>query len=434
MFAIGQSQIANRKPGQALRRSRAAIFLRTLFALLIGLGGAAHAEQAEDAQSPLEISLLTIGPGPIFWERFGHNAIVVRDRDAGIEVAFNYGIFDFEQENFLANFARGNMRYRIAADRLDDDIEMYREESRSITEQRLNFTPGQAAALRDFLRWNLKPENAFYRYDYYLANCSTRVRDALDKALGGAIQRATEGRSRGYTYRMDSLRLMAPSPLLMLGIDLGLGPYADQRIDYWQESFVPAVFSHALSEVRVQDADGSSRPLVAAEQTIEKGTIPEPPDLPPDLRLAFLLIGIALALVLGWLLRNRSRAARAPAAVFAIVFEIFCGVGGLVLLFLWLGTAHQSAWRNENLLLLNPLCLLLVPAAATLMRNRPRSGAFGARVAWIVAGLAAFALFSKILPWFAQANLHWIVLFLPIHVAIALVVASGARTASARRA
>jgi hypothetical protein len=75
----------------------------------------------------LEISLLTIGPGPIFWERFGHNAIVVRDRDAGTTVAFNYGIFDFEQENFLENFARGNMRYRIAADRLDDDIELYRE-------------------------------------------------------------------------------------------------------------------------------------------------------------------------------------------------------------------------------------------------------------------------------------------------------------------
>ncbi|HJT98125.1 MAG TPA: DUF4105 domain-containing protein, partial [Rhodanobacteraceae bacterium] len=242
---------------------------------------------------PLEISLLTIGPGPIFWERFGHNAIVIRDREAGIEVTFNYGIFDFEQENFLANFARGNMRYRIAADRLDEDIAMYREESRSILEQRLDFTPEQAAALRDFLRWNIRPENAFYRYDYYVANCSTRVRDALDQALGGAIRRATEGRSRGYTYRMDSLRLMAANPLLMLGIDLGLGPYADQRIDFWQESFVPAVFAESLHEVRVAGADGSPHPLVAAENTIERGTIAEPPDLPPDLRVPFLVAGIA---------------------------------------------------------------------------------------------------------------------------------------------
>ena len=376
----------------------------------------------ESSIPALEISLLTIGPGSIFWERFGHNAIVIRDHEAGIEVAFNYGIFDFEQEDFLTNFARGNMRYRIAADRLDDDIGMYREESRSITEQRLAFTPEQAASLRDFLRQNLRPENRFYRYDYYLANCSTRVRDALDQALGGAIKRGIEGRSSGYTYRMDSLRLMAANPLLMLGIDLGLGPYADRRIDFWEESFVPAVLARALNEVRVVDANGASVPLVVSENVIAKGTIEEPPALPPDLRWPFFILGIGLAPVLYMIARARSRAARVPVAIFGVVFELFCGLGGVVLLFLWLGTAHQSAWRNENLLLLNPLCLLLIPAVATLARAQPRAARIGARVAWIVAVLAAFALFSKILPWFAQANLHWILLFLPIHVAIALAV------------
>src|SRR4030095_2968871 len=117
----------------------------------------------------------------------------------------------------------------------------------------------------------------------------------------------------------------------------------------------------------------------------------------------------------------RSRAVRAPVAIFAIVFELFCGLGGIVLLFLWFGTAHQSAWRNENLFLLDPLCLLLIPAAATWLRARPRGSRWRMRIAWFVAALAAFALFSKILPWFVQANLQWILLFLPIHVAIALV-------------
>lgn len=378
--------------------------------------------ETPNPENPLEISLLTIGPGPIFWERFGHNAIVVRDRTAGTAIAYNYGIFDFEQEDFLVNFARGNMRYRIAADDIDDDIEMYRDERRSITEQRLAFTPQQAEALRDFLAWNIRPENAFYRYDYFVANCSTRVRDALDKALDGAIQRATEGRSRGYTYRMDSLRLMAAEPLLMLGIDLGLGPYADRRIDFWEESFVPAVFARALREVSVADPNGVTKPLVSAETTISRGAIADPPDLPFDLRLAFLVIGVACGLAIFAATRARSRVARVPVSLFAIIFELFCGIGGIVLVFLWFGTAHQSAWRNENLLLLNPLCLLLIPAAAALMRTRPRMSARRAYIAWFVGGLAAFALFSKILPWFAQANLHWILLFLPIHVALALAV------------
>jgi hypothetical protein len=400
-------------------RRRIASFALILFFLLQLVAVSVDAQSTEPA-GDLEISLLTIGPGPIFWERFGHNAIVVRDRAADTAIAYNYGIFDFEQENFLANFARGNMRYRIAADDLADDIAMYRDESRSITEQKLAFTPQQAAALRDFLAWNIRPENVFYRYDYYLANCSTRVRDALDRAVDGAIKRGVEGRSGGYTYRMDSLRLMAAEPLLMLGIDLGLGPFADQRIDFWQESFVPAVLSRALREVRVADANGADGPLVSSEATIERGTVAEPPDLPPDLRLSFLVIGVILGLALFMLARSRSRAIRVPAALFAIVFELFCGVAGLVLLFLWFGTAHQSAWRNENLFLLNPLCLALVPLAATLFRARPRIGRWSAQLAWIVAILAAFALFSKILPWFVQANLHWILLFVPIHCGLAI--------------
>ncbi len=109
------------------------------------------------------------------------------------------------------------------------------------------------------------------------------------------------------------------------------------------------------------------------------------------------------------------------------MFELFCGLGGLVLLFLWFGTAHESAWRNENLLLLNPLCLALIPAAATLLRARPRLTRRAARLASIVLVLAAFALFSKILPWFAQANLRWILLFLPIHLAMALAIANSRR-------
>ena len=369
-----------------------------------------------DARPALEISLLTIGPGAIFWERFGHNAIVVRDSAAGTAIAYNYGIFDFEQEDFLVNFARGNMRYRIAADDLDDDIEMYREESRSIIEQRLDMSQDEARALRDFLIWNTRPENVFYRYDYFLANCSTRVRDALDKAVGGAIQRGTEGRSRGYTYRMDSLRLMAAEPLLMLGIDLGLGPYADQRIDFWEESFVPAVFSDALHEVRTSDG----KPLVGAETKIATGTVEEPPQLPPDFRVAFLVIGLAIGALVLWLASLRSAAARVPLAIFATAFELFCGIGGVVLLFLWLGTAHQSAWRNENLLLFNPLCILLLPAWIGSLRGRWQPSRFVRITAILIAALAGLAFFLKVFPAFAQDNRMWIALLLPVHGGLAL--------------
>ncbi|GAA0722062.1 DUF4105 domain-containing protein [Dokdonella soli] len=366
------------------------------------------------------ISLLTIGPGEIFFERFGHNAIVVRDPAGGEAAAYNYGIFDFEQQDFLLNFARGRMRYRIAVDALDDDLAMYRAEGRTITEQRLNLAPEQARALVEFLDWNSRPENAQYRYEYFEANCSTRVRDALDRALGGALHAQSEGRSRGYTYRLDALRLMAPEPLLMLGVDLGLGPYADQRIDFWQESFVPETLRDVVGRASVKSADGSVGPLAIADATLAAGIVEDPPMLPPDLRWPFLGLGLALGALLLWLGGRRRAAIRIPVAMFATVFELFCGVGGAVLLFLWLGTEHHAAWRNENLLLLNPLCLLLVPAWIGVARARWRDRRIARWIAWLVVLGAAFALFSKILPWFVQTNLAWIVLFLPIHIALAI--------------
>ena len=62
-------------------------------------------------------------------------------------------------------------------------VEQYRALGRPITLQRLNLTPAQKRDLRDFLRWNELEENRYYRYDYFLDNCSTRLRDALDRVL-----------------------------------------------------------------------------------------------------------------------------------------------------------------------------------------------------------------------------------------------------------
>lgn len=410
-----------------------------LACLLLVLCACVHAGGA-NAQAPVEsargdsrpvVSLLTIGPGEIFFERFGHNAIVVRDPASGEAVAYNYGIFDFEQQDFLLNFVRGRMLYRIAVDELDDDLAMYRAEGRSITEQRLDFTPDQARTLIDFLDWNSRPENAQYRYDYFESNCSTRVRDALDHALGGALRAQSEGRSRGYTYRLDALRLMAPEPLLAIGIDLGLGPYADQRIDFWQESFVPETLRNVVAQVRVT-RDGHDVPLAAPATTLADGRVEEPPALPPDRRLLFLGISLILGTALFWLGRSPRASARIPLAAFASLFELLCGLGGLVLLFLWFGTEHRAAWRNENLLLLNPLCLLLLPAWLGALRRHGTARATTRWIAWLVVLLAAFALFSKILPWFEQANVQWIVLLLPIHLAIALNL-SRSRWPTARR-
>ena len=109
-------------------------------------------------------------------------------RSQGTDNAYNYGLFDFRQENFLLRFLRGQMWYWMAG----FPARAVRPALRP--GQPLGLAPGaRDAAARpgsscsEFLEWNERPENRFYHYDYYRDNCSTRVRDALDRVLGGRI-------------------------------------------------------------------------------------------------------------------------------------------------------------------------------------------------------------------------------------------------------
>ncbi|HZP66688.1 MAG TPA: DUF4105 domain-containing protein [Rudaea sp.] len=386
--------------------------------LLFPLFSAAQA--VETAAGDVDVALITVGPGEEVWERFGHNAILVRDRATGAARLYNYGIFDFDQENFYLNFARGHMLYRMAVSDPADDFPAYRAEGRWIDEQDLALDAAQRAKLVAFLDWNARPEHAQYLYEYFTANCATRVRDALDLAVDGQIKAQTIAGSRGFTYRMDALRLMRPEPLLMLGMDAGLGPFADRRLSHWDESFVPMEFMRQMRGVHLVDATGAARPLVARDTLLAAGHLPEPPEFPPDWTWQALGVGIALAALLCGLARLHERAwARVGFGFAAGVLELAFGVAGVVLLALWTLTDHISAWRNENLLLLDPLCLLLVPACFASLRARWRPSPLAQRFAIAVAALAALELFLKIFPAFPQDNRLWIALLLPVHAAVA---------------
>ena len=387
------------------------------------------AADAGDANSgaDLDVALYTFGPGEEIWERFGHNAIEIRTRSSGSAILYNYGIFDFGQKNFFLNFARGLMTYRIAAGDPADELPVYVDEGRWIVRQDLNLLPAQRESLAAFLARNALPENAQYRYDYFSANCSTRVRDALDAAVDGAIKAQTIAPSRGFTYRMDADRLMSPDPAIMLAMDAGLGPFADRRLTYWDESFVPMEFMRHVREVKVPGEDGQLRPLVASEQRLAAGRVVDPPESAPDWTWRGAAVGSALALALFGFARARSRTwARAILAMTGTTLALVLGLGGVVLIALWALTDHVSAWRNENILLFNPLCLLLLPCWFGARRTGWRPSTFAVHIATLVAGCAALAWFVKVFPAFAQDNRFWIALLLPLQLVFAIVLRSAA--------
>ncbi|MEF9977548.1 MAG: DUF4105 domain-containing protein [Thermomonas sp.] len=381
------------------------------FLLLALFVGGAHAQPVKaDAQSTPRIGVVTMGPGDIFWERFGHDAIVVDDGAPGGPTSYNFGFFDLAEDGFIGRFVRGEMEYMLVALPLDDDLRYYHEVGRGATLQWLDLEPAQARALAAALAENARPENARYRYDYYTDNCASRVRDAIDRALGGQLRRQLEVRSSGDTYRTESVRLASPAAWMRVGFDLGLGPFADRPLTRWQQAFLPRRLADDLREAK--RADG--RPLVASEiELLPQRQAAEPMGVAPRL-WPWLLAGAALGLLIMGLARRHVRAFASVAAGFWLA----CGLLGLVLLLGWAFTAHHALWANRNLLLLNPLCLLLLPGAWALLRRRTPSGRFRMLliVVAVMAALACIPLWLQVLP---QRNGHWIALLLPIHAAFA---------------
>ncbi len=365
---------------------------------------------AANASPAPRIGVMTMLPGEAFWERFGHDAIVVVDPDTQQATSYNYGFFDMGEPGFVGNFIRGKMRYQLVALPLDEDLANYQALGRGVTMQWLDLDPAQARGLATALAINARPENARYTYDYFLSNCATRVRDRLNDALGGEVQRELAGRSQGNTYRSESVRLAWPAKWMALGFHLGMAGSGDVPLSRWEEAFVPMRLRDSLREVKL----ANGRPLVAAEQELLPSRLPAPPGELPSWRVPAGALGLAIAIGILWLGKRRPRLL----AGLAIPFWLAGGLLGATMLFLWLGSAHVFAYRNENLLLLSPLLLLMLPGGWRVARGRGLAPSFRVLL-WTAAGFAAIAAFLKFLPFMRQENVEWVLLLLPIHWALA---------------
>lgn len=375
---------------------------------------AGTAWSAAPAGAAPRIGVITMQPGEIFFERFGHDAIIVSDPATGQATSYNFGFFDMAEEGFAKRFALGDMQYYLVALPLVEDLAYYREVGRGVDMQWLDLPPDRARALAAALAERAKPENARYAYDYFTNNCSTQVRDMIDWAMGGALESQLVARSRGNTFRSEAVRLASPATWMWLGFDIGLGPYADTTMSRWEEAYVPMRLADSLREAR--NAEG--RPLVREEVRLLPHLIAPEPEERARRWGPWLGAGVLLAVLI---VAAASRAPRVLGA-FALSLWIVCGVAGLVLAFLWGFTEHQAAWANRNLLLFNPLCLLLIPAGIALLRRRELAG----WQKWLLVAIGAGATLAWFLHWLPlalQYNQSWIALLLPVHVALAYVFA-----------
>ena len=398
--------------------------LRTLmlFCVLRFAFDAGSELQAQNVKPPtsnrLQVYLVTIGSGGAIWEKFGHNALWFTD-SAGIDESYSWGTFDFKSPGFVWRFVTLDTRYWVerwppASVLFDFFGNQY---DRTIIVQRLNFTDEQARFALNAARVNALEANKYYRYDYFLDNCSTRVRDAIDAATNGALKRGTSA-TVPRSFRSESVRLTDDMGLAQFGITTALGRRADAPLTLWEDAFVPMRLRDIVRDVKVT-VNGKEEPLVLSESTIHTTKTREERADVPSFWTIPLIIGLALAveLTLFGILGLKSKGLNLAFHMEAAVISAVSGLLGAAILFAWLFTKHTFWALNENLLIVNPLSIWLAPLAvlsATRERWRRPAAILGA----IIAACSAVALMLKGLP-DSQQNIAVIALMLPLNFAIA---------------
>lgn len=363
-----------------------------------------------------EVLLVTIGPGALIWERFGHNGLWIRDPENGIDRIYHWGLFDFQANNFWPKFLKGYMDYSIGSIDSSSFFQFNMENDRDIWLQEINLDADQKNTLLAFLEKNDSEGNRIYRYDYYLDNCSTRVRDVLDHVLGGVINRASVDKGSGKTFRSNTRRLLQSVPLAYLGIHLGLGRPADDEISLWKDMFTPMSLRRHLNKIQLPDG----APLVLSDKFIFNSTkIKEPKHLKSY--LSFYLpvsasFGVFLALQ-GYLMIVRRKIVCVSLAVFGVLWSLLSGLTGTVILIAWFFTDHHFLSWNENFLQFNPLSLILAGCFFILLVRR-RLPKFAFKLLYVVTGLSFFGLVIQIIPVFDQVNAEMIALALPAHLGL----------------
>jgi Domain of unknown function (DUF4105) len=290
-----------------------------------------------------QVSLLTCGAGEEMYSAYGHSAIRIVDKQDGNDIIYNYGVFDFNTPNFYLKFAQGKLLYYLAIEDTESFFDAYKNEGRSIFEQVLDLDSAQIINLVQLLGENYKPENRAYLYDFFYDNCSTRIRDIIEKALGNNFKWDIREGEKKYTFRNCIKTFHKGHSWGDFGIDLCLGLPCDKVATKYYQMFLPNVLSENFQNASIKVSDNSKKSLVRVAQWVN------PPQQLFNMEhwftpiiltslIAFIFIGIIF-------IKSKSINITADIILFGVT-----GLLGLLFLLLWFATDHKATVWNFNLL------------------------------------------------------------------------------------
>ncbi len=304
---------------------------------------------AQQLSSGAVISILTCNPGLDVYSIYGHTAIRVSDPEQGFDSVYNYGVFSFETPDFLYRFAKGQTDYLMIGEKFRRFLPQYEEEKRSVYEQVLNLTPDGKNELFQALIENARPENRIYRYNFFMDNCATRVRDMIERNAGATV-RFTDNHPTE-SFRDLIKHFHHTFRWFDLGIDLLVGKKSDEPVSAYGQMFLPEYLFNQFARAEIIK-DGKTEPLV-----METRTLAEFPNskLKSDKPWPAVVFGLFFLLITGISVTDFRRKKKTD----WLDYWLFAlsGFAGLIIGWFTLYSEHPAMSPNYNLLWAFPLNL-----------------------------------------------------------------------------
>lgn len=295
-----------------------------------------------------KISLLTCSPGTELYSLFGHSAIRIEDPVAGMDIVFNYGTFDFNTPHFYIKYAQGLLPYQLSVASYNNFINSYKIENRTVWSQTLQFDSLQKQTLFNLLAENYEPKNRTYLYNFLFDNCSTRIRDIIEKSANNQIVWKNRQADKNFWNLLDEY--LGTMPWIQWGIHTILGQPGMQEANTRQYMFLPDYLMYAIDS-----ATYNHKPLIDTTETVFQASMPEINN-PWYLSPTFVLIVVVLIMISLILYIKSNKLLNG----FAILLFLLSGLIGILLIFLGFFTEHPITAPNFNLIWANPLNLIVL--------------------------------------------------------------------------
>jgi hypothetical protein len=309
--------------------------------------------QSDESRS---VYLITVDPGDQIYSIYGHSALRIVDVRAGTDEFYNWGVFDFDTPNFAWKFAKGRLDYLLDVNSPDSFLGEYIYERRTVRQQKINFESSEIDKLAELLKENLKPENIKYRYDFFYDDCSTRIRDLIEKAVGSKIIYPPAEKGSQPSFREEVGKYQQPYPWKQFGINLIMGRPGERITDLRSRMFLPLEMMDGLSQA-VVNRDGKLLPLLSNQSLLLQFD-------PPVVRNSFFISPVflfSLILILLIIQLALYKGKKLNRIIDIILFTVFSCLAVLMVFFNFFTDHVQMRW-NLNIIWLSPFIIVCLVA------------------------------------------------------------------------